>query len=315
MFKNVLINLTLIAVMINSLPGILNAQGSFIPDYYGDYLGQKPPGMTPEVFAEEILTGTINSAFTPDGNEMFYCDDFDGNETADIIYTRRIDNRWTVPETAPFNSEFDDNDMCVSQDGFRIIFRSWRPLPGNSVEKENSNLWYAVRTVNGWSEAKPVESENGYLKTGFPGITRDGTLYFSFRTPETIGKSDVHYSKFVNGIYSKPVNVWGSWNSEYGEGDMCVAGDGSFFIVSCWFRPDTVGGESDLYISFRKHDGTWTKLINMGKTINSELIENCPTISPDGKYFFFLRTDRKKTNTYWIDIKYLETLKSADLKN
>jgi hypothetical protein len=108
-----------------------------------------------------------------------------------------------------------------------------------------------------------------------------------------------------------PINLGNSINTKHAEGDMCVAPDESFLVISCWRRPDN-NGERDLYISFRnKIDGSWTKLINMGKIINNEHNENCPMISPDGKYFFFFRYDptTKKAMTYWIDIKIIENLK------
>jgi hypothetical protein len=80
------------------------------------------------------------------------------------------------------------------------------------------------------------------------------------------------------------------------------------------FAPEIM--ESDLYISFHKSDGSWTKLINMGEPINNELIENCPMISPDGKYFFFLRYNPaiKKAVTYWVSAQIIEALKCDKLK-
>ena len=41
----------------------------------GPYLGQKPPGKTPEIFAPGIISTGFNErnlAFTPDGRELFY---------------------------------------------------------------------------------------------------------------------------------------------------------------------------------------------------------------------------------------------------
>ncbi len=293
MLKNKHINSIIIMILL--IPAVSEAQEKYIPGYSGDYFGQKTPGMIPEMFAEEILSNTICSVFTPDGNEMFFSRDFDGNDTGDIIYTRRINNKWTVPEAAPFNSEYEENDMCISHDGFRIFFRSWRPLPGNSIKEEESHLWYTERTKEGWSKAKPVKSEDGYLKTGYPGITKDGTLYFSYTVPKNVGESGLHYSKFIRGVYSRPVSLGATVNTKYSEGDMCISPDGSLVVVSCWNRPDN-NGDSDLYVSFRRNDDSWTELINMGKTINNNQIEHCTTISPDGKYFFFFRLNRKTRN-------------------
>jgi len=53
-------------------------------------------------------------------------------------------------------------------------------------------------------------------------------------------------------------------------------------------RPDGHGG-FDLYISYNR-EGVWTKPANLGDKINSSGNEYSPTISPDGKYFFWTST-------------------------
>jgi hypothetical protein len=85
------------------------------------------------------------------------------------------------------------------------------------------------------------------------------------------GNVDIHCSHLVSGTCTSPENLGSTINTEYIEGDLCVSPDERFIIVSCWERPDnTGGGESDLYISFRQSDGTWTKLINMGESVNTK---------------------------------------------
>jgi hypothetical protein len=148
------------------------------------------------------------------------------------------------------------------------------------------------------------------LRAGYPDISRSGTLYFSTRDKNT-KNVDIHRSRLINGFYTLPENLGRSINTEHIEGDLCVSPDEQFIIVACWDRPDNIGGgESDLYISFRQNNGTWTELINMGATVNTQHIENCPTISPDGKYFFFQRFDGVDTSeTFWADARIIDELK------
>jgi hypothetical protein len=77
-------------------------------------------------------------------------------------------------------------------------------------------------------------------------------------------------------------------------------------------------GQSDLYISFKKQDGTWSKVINMGAAINTEKQESSPQLSPDGKYFFFNRGDRYVNGSgkrvyegkqHWVDIQVIKNLR------
>ena len=46
----------------------------------------------------------------------------------------------------------------------------------------------------------------------------------------------------------------------------------------------------------------------------SDYDENCPTLSPDGKYFFFNTTRSGNWDIYWVDAKIIEDLKPKELK-
>ena len=48
----------------------------------------------------------------------------------------------------------------------------------------------------------------------------------------------------------------------------------------------------------------------------SDYDENCPTLSPDGKYFFLNRRNAatEESNIYWVDAKIVEDLKPKELK-
>jgi Tol biopolymer transport system component len=72
-------------------------------------------------------------------------------------------------------------------------------------------------------------------------------------------------------------------------------------------RAEGLGGD-DLYISFRKPDGGWTKAVNMGSAINSKASERCPTVTPDGKYLFFISNRSGNYDYYWIDAGVIEEL-------
>ncbi len=76
-------------------------------------------------------------------------------------------------------------------------------------------------------------------------------------------------------------------NTEFSEHDPFVAPDESYLIFTST-RPGGFGRE-DLYIGYKKVDGSWTEPKNMGKTINSSGVDFCPMLSPDGKYLFFTR--------------------------
>jgi len=281
-----------------------------IPALSGPYFGQKPPGMTPEIFAPEIYTTfgpAICSVFSPDGNEFFFTAGYGTGDAPDIFHMKQKEGVWSTPKPAVFNSPYIENDICISPQGDQVFFRSWRPLPEHSEAEERSYIWSSAKTESGWSEALPVICGGAFLPAGYPAAAQNGTLYFPYRSDQNVGESDIYLASSINGAFEKPVSLGSTINTKFIEGDMCVAPDESLLVVSCWNRPDNQG-ESDLYISFRNEQGEWSKLHNLGSPINNQLNENCPMLSPDGEYFFFLRYDptTEVSHTYWVDVNILK---------
>ena len=70
MKKLILTNLLLITAI------VISAQHKDSPKFIGPYLGQKPPGMVPEIFAPDFIStkeyGELNAGFTKDGNEFYF---------------------------------------------------------------------------------------------------------------------------------------------------------------------------------------------------------------------------------------------------
>jgi hypothetical protein len=293
------------------------------PVFKGPYLGQKSPGMTPQVFAPEIFSKTqpewaFDANFAPGGDE-FYFTRFDRHQGLNtIMCMKKVGDTWTRPEPVSFNSGENNNNLSISPDGNRIFFRSWRPLPGNNAPEDRPYLWFVQRAKRGWSEPRSVKCGDGYYRASRPGVARDGTLYFAHRSEKTSGQSDIYRSRWVDGSYAPLENLGNTINTEYLEGDLYVAPDESFIIVTCWDRPDN-NGESDLYISFRKNDDSWTALENLGAPINTKNNENCATVSPDGKYFFYLSVDVDgdvpSCSTFWVDARILDRYWPDDLKS
>jgi hypothetical protein len=291
------------------------------PVLKGPYLGQKLPGMTSEIFAPGILNtdkmGAFCSVFSPDGNEFYFIYYKQSKEDhGGMAWMRRVKNLWSNPEMLPFNSETHDGDMCMSTDGNQLIFRSWRVLPNGKIPKDHSYLWYVERVKQGWSTAKPLFCGGEPIRTGYPSISRNGTLYFAHRRNNLLG---IYRSRLINNKYNTPEYIYTVFNQDFIHGDMFVAPDESYMIISSKDRDGKIGyGGLDLYIIFCKSepDGTWSKAINMGDSINTQYGENCPQVSPNGKYFFFNRynPDLKKGDIYWVDAKIIEGLKPEKLR-
>lgn len=154
------------AVIICLMVSLFHCQGhpKDRPSLQGPYFGQKAPSGKAEVFMDGIIScledAKMCAAFTTDGKEFYYIPDgnriyFGSNrprqkggkklKSLDIFVTKRIrGNQWSKPEMLPFNSEILDGDMCMSANGNKLIFRSWRALPGEEKES-NGTLKYKNR--------------------------------------------------------------------------------------------------------------------------------------------------------------------------
>ena len=282
------------------------------PDVAGPYFGQEPPGMMAEIFAPGIIStdrSEINSVFAPDRDE-FYFTAWTRETGTKIMVTSQIDGRWTAPEVASFSNHPTDVDLAISYDGKRVFFGTRRPRPGETEIREGVfDIWFADRTETGWGEEQylgPVV--NSGRSQIYPTVTRDGTLYFQAVREEGYGKADIYRSRLIDGVYQTPENLGPVINSENYEGDVFVAHDESYLIVSVSGRKDGFG-EGDLYISFRNLDGSWSPLKNMGGAINSDKRDFCPMVTPDGKYFFFSSKRVGEGDIFWVDAKVIQALR------
>jgi hypothetical protein len=265
------------------------------PELRGPYLGQKPPGMTPEVFAPGIVStglATRDVAMTPDGEQIYFSVTVGGRTM--IMVSRMDDGVWREPEVAPFSGRYLDIEPSISPDGLRFFFLSTRPRPGQE-EKSGwvyQDIWVMDREGERWSEpynlGPPINSASPEY---FPSVTADGTLYFTREGEDRV--SSTYRSRLVDGVYADPELLGPEVNCGTNRFNVYVAPDESFAIVPTMGREDSLGGV-DYYVVFRSPDDTWSEPINMGDAINqSEGREWSASLSPDGKYLFFMtsRTD------------------------
>ena len=119
----------------------------------GDYLGQSPPGKTPEIFAPGIITTEYHEhsspAFSLDGTEVYWSVfiNFFGPQV--ILTMQQKDGFWTQPEVSPFSGQYTDGNPCFSPEGQKLFFESRRPIHENEEARDDIDLWLVERTENG----------------------------------------------------------------------------------------------------------------------------------------------------------------------
>ncbi|MBM3294577.1 MAG: hypothetical protein FJY82_08630 [Candidatus Aminicenantes bacterium] len=288
------------------LAGIVDAQQTDFPTLTGPYLGQKPPGKTPEIFAPGIIS-TSNSehgtvTFSPKGDEVFWATIYANPFRKKILYSRVVDSVWTIPQIASFSHGDNEGNPTFSPDGTKLFFASWKSLTDN--EKPKHHIMYSRKTENGWSEPELVDDIiNSISRYWQVSVSLNGNIYFEveFDGPE------IYCSEYKNNKYQKPYKI----DLGFPAGMPYISSDESYIIFSAANRPEGYG-EHDLYISYKKENGKWTKGKNLGEKINSKEIDVWPIVSPDWKYLFFTSRRDGKQDIYWVNTSFIEELRPKE---
>jgi ankyrin repeat protein len=273
----------------------------------GPYLGQSPPGVTPVLFAPNLVS-TENSelcaVFSPDETEFYFA----RRERERGVRMRTVTREggiWRSPRLVAFAGDYSSVDMFMTRDGQRLYYCSNRALDGKGAAKTDTDIWVAIRAAGGWSE--PVNlgdavnsGENDY----YPTLTAKGDLYFSSPRAGGMGGNDLYRARVAEGQFGRAENLGSPINTDKWEFDPFIAPDESFILFAS-NRPGNVG-DSDLYVSFHSQDGSWATPENMGEPINSVGPEYTPMMSPDGKYLFFTSGRGGPDDIYWVAATVIE---------
>jgi len=160
---------------------------------------------------------------------------------------------------------------CLSTDGKKLFFCSKRPIPGSMDENSNYDIWMVKKQADFFSD--PVHLNNP-LNTdkneAFPSIAANGTIYYQY-WGEKGSESDIYFSRLQNGKYQKPERLEFGISTEYYEGGPFVAPDESYLLFKA-IRPESFRNNTNIYISFRNADYTWSKPVNLGESVNASVL-------------------------------------------
>jgi len=282
-----------------------NTKKSNTPDTAETYLGQKPPGLTAEIFAPGIIS--INGryehgiSFSPDLKEVYYSAN-KKDEDPSIYFSKLENKKWTNPKIANFTKGLKVAEMhpFVNPTGDKIFFTAHNEftLPEH---KESSKIWSVNREGNSWSNPKQLDSpiNNGF---GFySNQTTNGDLYYF-----NVSKWKTYYAPNKDGKYPEVHEV------AIGGVHAFISPTQDYIVINSRNREDAQR-KSDIYVYFKEKDGSWSKAINLGSEVNSNFSETCPSITPDGKYLFFSRYNEEGglSNFYWASTDIISKLKKA----
>lgn len=254
------------------------------------------------VFGIEEINSENGQEYSPvitaNSKKLFFCG-FDRENSIggeDIFISKRINDKWSLPELERSLSNAETNDalMAISADGNRVLIF------------ENGKLAFRSKTINGWSDLQYFSSEiNNCLWNGDAMFSSDGNalIFASVREQDGFGVnnshnefyhssqryySDLYVSTFENEKWSTPINLGAQINTIYAERSPFLHPD----MKTLYFSSDGHGGigNLDVFMSTRISDSCWdcwSDPINLGKQINSIEDDWGYKISTDGKVAYF----------------------------
>ena len=233
------------------------------------YLGQKLPGITPELFAPSIVNTDdieINTVFNSSFTELFFTRIIDGSFV--IHHSELIDDNWTSPQPIQMYSDQDANsvaiDPSITQDGITMYFLGVNPVDRSNNSKPDI---YRSQKIDGkWQIASKVEypiSTEKYAES-YPVVVADGSIYFTSDRPGSLGKRDIYRAQYLgNGKFDTPVNIGSEVNSEKNERSTYVSPDESFLITA-----NTYTDENGFAVSFKENNKWQTPIyFNLGEPL------------------------------------------------
>jgi hypothetical protein len=261
------------------------------PSFVCDYLGEPPPGDEPKVFARgRVSVDGKNShalEFSPDGRMLIF------SRYPDRTSFRMVRGKggWSQPEKTSFTGKEVSFDASLK----RLFYY------------DGADLFWVRYGDDGFSAATRL---NAKINTGetayYPCITARGNLFFSRNSKWDQGR--IMTAQPEGDDFAQPVDLGDSVNRG-GASHGFVAPDESYLL----FNSTRAGSytQNDIWISFRKEDGSWMAPVNLGPRINRDAVAVlCPTVSPDGKYLFFTRLQEGGTGfVYWVSTGVIEEVR------
>ncbi|MDX9769839.1 MAG: hypothetical protein RBT19_05715 [Tenuifilaceae bacterium] len=172
------------------------------------------------------------------------------------------------------NSKDANFNAVVSGDGTTLAYTR----QGN----RGYEVYVAKRKGDAWERPRRITDDirGGFLKTA--SLSYDGTwLYLvdDFASTQSI------YDTFYDEGWVRSKRLKKPITSKFNESHAAVSPDGK----TLYFTSDRPGGRGglDIYKSTQDSRGRWGDPVNLGPRVNTELDEDTPFLTPDGRYLFF----------------------------
>jgi len=249
---------------------------------------------------QEFAPGIVSTGkgftvtFSPTGQDVYFTARDETSTAAKpplhIYHSRFEQGFWGKATALEFSSpQWSDLDPFVTPDGRRMFFVSTRPAPGKDAPKPDMDIWYSELQNDAWAQPQWIAEVNSTAKEGSPSLDIHNNLYFFSDRGSEANQNSIYVSHWQAGHFSPPEKLPAEINAGPSDTSPWIARDGKTLLFYST-RPGGYG-KADLYVSFWKH-GSWSKAQNLGSVVNTDDFEYNPSVSRDGRTFYFGRNGK-----------------------
>ena len=152
---------------------------------------------------------------------------------------------------------------------------------------DQEDLFIATKSEDGFT-VNAIDELNTLGNEGAHTLSADGQLliFTQCHPKQGFGNCDLYRSRRLpSGKWSKPANMGQRINSRSWDSQPSLSADGR----TLYFASKRSGGYggSDIYVSRKRRDGTWTVPQNIGSEVNTPQNDEAPFIHADGRTMYF----------------------------
>jgi outer membrane protein OmpA-like peptidoglycan-associated protein/Tfp pilus assembly protein PilF len=251
-------------------------------------LKKKPVEFNPNNLGADINTSISEywPSLTADGEMLvFTTSNRKTNSQEDLYSSIKINGQWqkAVKIAPPINTQGSEGAQTISADGKTMVFTACLRKDGYG----SCDLYISKKKGANWSRPVNIGPPiNSQYKESQPSLSANGeTLFFASNRPGGKGQFDIWKSDFVKGKWTTPLNLGDSINTAEDELAPFIHYDNKTLYFSS--QGHLGMGGSDLFISKKLENNTWSKAKNLGYPINTHYNEESLIVTADGKLGLF----------------------------
>ncbi len=182
------------------------------------------------------------------------------------------------------NTEFNEKVPVIAPDGRTIYFCN------DHNDGKGDDVWFSILGSNGWEKAQSMGTPiNNINSNALMSVSADNNIIYllhKYKADGTFGGRGISYAVRTANGWSVPKDiVIDNLTNEHKRVVHYFSQDTKYMLSALQTKESY--GDSDIYVSFKKSDGSYTEPMNIGYIINTNGAETTPFLASDNKTMYF----------------------------